>query len=517
MCWSSSTVRNSPIAWRGGCAPARRRSRSSTMCARRCGPGGRDARAPCALMSIMCWRCCRSSRRRCGGWAGRPARFVGHPLSERVASFASECRGGAPAAWPIRRCCWCCRAAAPSEIRRMAGVFGDAVALVAERVGALEVVVPAVPRLAETVRGGGRVLARSGAGRDRAGRKRRRLPHGAGGADQVRHLDARTGGGRRADGRRLQGVAAGGTDRPPADQGPSVILANLVLGENVVPEFLQRALHAGAAGRRPCAAIERYAGAARGRSRPSPGSMPSWISARRPPATAPPPWSWIAPAPLTNRSAKQWHPRRQQRSLPLVQPDGLMPWPLTGITAFDHSHPRRDYRRPWLSAAGPAHQCGTGAHGGHQRRLDHRAHRHQGTPHPEGRGARHLAYGGGSGARPVAEDRHQAGGGRPADLRDHHAGHAVPVDRQSDLRHGRHPRYRQLRRAGGLLGLSLFADHRLAIHRQRHRAQGGGGGRRQDVVDHRLHRPRHLRAVRRRRRRRAAGAERRAATASWTR
>ena len=70
------------------------------------------------------------------------------------------------------------------------------------------------------------------------------------------------------------------------------------------------------------------------------------------------------------------------------------------------------------------------------------------------------------------------------------------------------PQYRQLRRAGGLLGLSLFAHHRLAIHRQRHRAQGGGGGRRQDVVDHRLHRPRHLRAVRRRRRRRAAGAER---------
>ena len=42
----------------------------------------------------------------------------------------------------------------------------------------------------------------------------------------------------------------------------------------------------------------------------------------------------------------------------------------------------------------------------------------------------------------------------------------------------------------------------------RHRAQGRGGRRRQDVVDHRLHRPRDLRAVRRRRRRRAARAER---------
>ena len=73
MCWSSSTARNSPIAWRGACARARRRSRSSIMFARRCGPGGRAARARCALTSIMCWRCCRSSRRRCGSWAGRRA------------------------------------------------------------------------------------------------------------------------------------------------------------------------------------------------------------------------------------------------------------------------------------------------------------------------------------------------------------------------------------------------------------------------------------------------------------
>jgi len=42
-----------------------------------------------------------------------------------------------------------------------------------------------------------------------------------------------------------------------------------------------------------------------------------------------------------------------------------------------------------------------------------------------------------------------------------------PVHRQSDLRHGRHPRDRLVRRAGGLLGLSLFAERRLAIHRQR--------------------------------------------------
>ena len=237
--------------------------------------------------------------------------------------------------------------------------------------------------------------------------------------------------------------------------------------------------------------------------------MPSWRSARTAPSDRAAAVVLDCAGRLEPTGARNSGIRPANSVVCLVRPDRLMPWPLTGITAFDPSSARLDYRRPWLPAAGPADQCGTGAHGGHQRRLDHRTHRHQGTPHPEGRGARHLAHGGGSGARPAAEDRHQAGRDRPADLRHHHAGHAVPVDRQHHLRHGRGEEYRLVRRAGGLLGLSLFAHHRLAIHRQRHRAQDGGGGRRQDVVDHRLYRPRHLRAVRRRRRRRAAGAERR--------
>jgi lipid-A-disaccharide synthase len=38
-----------------------------------------------------------------------------------------------------------------SEIRRMAGVFGQAAALAAQRAGRLDIIVPAVPRLAEAV------------------------------------------------------------------------------------------------------------------------------------------------------------------------------------------------------------------------------------------------------------------------------------------------------------------------------------------------------------------------------
>ncbi len=82
---------------------------------------------------------------------GPPSTFVGHPLSERAARLR-------PNPEEARR-----RLADPplllvlpgsraSEIRRMAGVFGQAVALAAGRAGLLEVVVPAVPRLADMVK-----------------------------------------------------------------------------------------------------------------------------------------------------------------------------------------------------------------------------------------------------------------------------------------------------------------------------------------------------------------------------
>ena len=82
---------------------------------------------------------------------GPPTDFVGHPLGERV----SELR---PNAEETRR-----RLSDPplllvlpgsrsGEIRRMAQVFGDTLAWVAARTGALEVVVPSVPRLEGAVR-----------------------------------------------------------------------------------------------------------------------------------------------------------------------------------------------------------------------------------------------------------------------------------------------------------------------------------------------------------------------------
>ena len=82
---------------------------------------------------------------------GPDCTYVGHPLGERAGRLR-------PNPDDVRR-----RVADPpvllilpgsrgSEIRRMAGVFGDAAALVAARAGALEVVVPAVPRLGAAVK-----------------------------------------------------------------------------------------------------------------------------------------------------------------------------------------------------------------------------------------------------------------------------------------------------------------------------------------------------------------------------
>jgi lipid-A-disaccharide synthase len=171
---------------------------------------------------------------------GGPAcTFVGHPLSERVASLrpsAEEARRrlGDP---PLLLVLPGSRA---SEIRRMAAVFGAAAALVAERAGALEVVVPAVPRLADTVRAAvaswripTRVVTEPDA-RDAAFRTARAALAKSG----TSTLELA-----------LAGIPmVAGYKVPLLEEAvgrllitiPNIILANLVLGENVVPQFLQR-------------------------------------------------------------------------------------------------------------------------------------------------------------------------------------------------------------------------------------------------------------------------------------
>lgn len=171
---------------------------------------------------------------------GPPTTFVGHPLGEQAARLR-------PNVDEARR-----RVSEPplvlvlpgsrsGEVRRMAPVFGQALGLVAKRVGALEVVVPAVPHLAEAV---GKAVAT--------------WPVPARVVTDPAAKDAAFRSARAAltkSGTSTLELAVAGIPMVAAYQVPlveelvarllikveSVILANLVAGENVVPEFLQRA------------------------------------------------------------------------------------------------------------------------------------------------------------------------------------------------------------------------------------------------------------------------------------
>jgi lipid-A-disaccharide synthase len=172
---------------------------------------------------------------------GGPAcTYVGHPLSERVASLrpsAEEARRrlGDP---PLLLVLPGSRA---GEIRRMAGVFGAAAALVAERIGALDVVVPTVLRLADMVRAAvasWRVPVQVVIDPDEkdAAFRMARAAIAKSGTSTLELA--------------LAGIPMVAAYKVPLIEEllarllinvPSIILANLVLGENVVPELLQRA------------------------------------------------------------------------------------------------------------------------------------------------------------------------------------------------------------------------------------------------------------------------------------
>jgi lipid-A-disaccharide synthase len=169
---------------------------------------------------------------------GPPCSYVGHPLMEQL----SELR---PNAEEAKR-----RLSDPprllvlpgsrgKEIRRMAPVFGEAVAMTAARIGAIEVIVPAVPRLADEVRSAVSVW---------------RVP-----ARVVTDMDDKHAAYRTAraalvkSGTSTLELALAGVPMVTAYKVPlieeaigralikidTVILANLVLGEMLVPEFLQ--------------------------------------------------------------------------------------------------------------------------------------------------------------------------------------------------------------------------------------------------------------------------------------
>jgi lipid-A-disaccharide synthase len=169
---------------------------------------------------------------------GPPCTYVGHPLIEQIDSLRpgaaeAERRLSDPPLLLVLP------GSRSGEIQRLASVFGAAVGEIAGRLEALEVVVPAVPRLADTVRAAVRswpvpVRVVSDQASKHASYRAARAALVKSGTSTLELALAG-----------VPMVAAYKVSWLEEQVGrrmirlPTVILANLVLGEQVVPEFLQ--------------------------------------------------------------------------------------------------------------------------------------------------------------------------------------------------------------------------------------------------------------------------------------
>ena len=173
---------------------------------------------------------------------GPPCIYVGHPMIERLADLRGDAaetprRSAKP---PLLLLLPGSRS---SEIRRLLATFGAAVARVSARVGPLELVLPTMPHLAARVRegvAGWAVQPRIVLDAEEKWRAFRAARAALAASGTVTLELA------------LAGVPTVAAYRIPLieeivlrlarvqDRLSSVILANLVIGENVVPEFLQR-------------------------------------------------------------------------------------------------------------------------------------------------------------------------------------------------------------------------------------------------------------------------------------
>jgi lipid-A-disaccharide synthase len=174
---------------------------------------------------------------------GPPCLYVGHPLIERIAELrpnadeAQRRRTEPPVVLVLP-------GSRSSEVRRLLGIFGTAIARVAERVGPLEIVMPTVPHLETLVREASASwsvpprIVTNPAEKWQAFR----LARAALAASGTVTLELALSGVPMAAAYRLSAIEALiARGLRLHHRLSTVVLANLVLGANVVPEFLQEA------------------------------------------------------------------------------------------------------------------------------------------------------------------------------------------------------------------------------------------------------------------------------------
>src|SRR5262247_1049183 len=171
---------------------------------------------------------------------GPPCTYVGHPLADEVGRLRPDADGA-------RR-----RLAAPpvllmlpgsrvGELNRLLAVFADAVALVRDRVGALEVVVPTVPHLLDPILKATehwparpRVVVETGEKQAAF-----RVARAALAKSGTVTLELALAGVPMVAAYKVSAIEYFAVGRGILKRLPSIILTNLLLGENVVPELLQ--------------------------------------------------------------------------------------------------------------------------------------------------------------------------------------------------------------------------------------------------------------------------------------
>jgi lipid-A-disaccharide synthase len=168
---------------------------------------------------------------------GPPTSYVGHPLMERVDRLKPTMGERRPLRPGERPVLLVLPGSRPSEVRRLMELFGRTVAEVTRRVGAVDVVLPAVPHLADDIKvrsAGWPVAPTIVVGEDEKYAVFRKA-HAALAASGTVTLELALA--------EVPMVVAYRVDfymrlLKPFLQAHSIVLANLIAGENAVPEFL---------------------------------------------------------------------------------------------------------------------------------------------------------------------------------------------------------------------------------------------------------------------------------------
>ena len=320
----------------------------------RSGRGGRAGRARCCayvdhVLALLPFEPEAYRRLR-----GPPCSYVGHPLTEQLASLRPGPSGAASGADESPPVLLVLPGSRRSEIRHHMAVFGQALGRLQGRGRGVRTGAADHAASAGGGRGGAEELAGAAARRDRRAGEAGGVPDRACGAGEIRHRDAGTCAGGRADGDGLPDRRGGGLDLAAGDQGEFGDPGQSRDRRERRSRIPAGGLHAGKAVAGAARGARRYARCGESSSRRSPGSTRSCRPATSRPARAPPISCWRR---CGRRGERGGH---RTRSALTTKPDAARTsHPAFGCSPHNGGYFRLSYRR----SRGGRRRCRAGADG----------------------------------------------------------------------------------------------------------------------------------------------------------